>query len=369
MGKAQSMSLKEKLLQEAKELGFDLVKVTSAEPLTDVEMELERRLQLGLSIPLMPGNSRERTTPALHLPGVQSIVMTAMAYSVDPAIIEQAEQGRRDGADNGSPAEDSPLRGDLSRYAWGEDYHGVMIPRLQRLAGFLEESLPGTQCCVMVDSGPLAEKALAYRAGLGFFGWNSLLITDTFGSWVFLGTLLTTASLPPDPFEPRACRECGRCMEACPTGAIVRPYVVDPKRCLSYITQARGILPEEYRIPLGSRLFGCDTCQAVCPHNASPEWGNHREFLPHPQIGTTPSLEMVMQLTNQEFRQTFGQTAAGWRGRKILQRNAAINLGNSGSQRAVPVLKKALADPSEPVRAAAKWALARIEELDKHPLK
>jgi epoxyqueuosine reductase len=239
-----------------------------------------------------------------------------------------------------------------------------MLPRLQQLADFLEKALPGTRCLAMVDSGPLAEKALAYRAGLGFFGWNSCLITERFGSWIFLGTLLTTAPLSPDPFQPRTCRECGRCLEACPTGAIVAPYVVDPGRCLSYVTQARGVMTEEFRIPMGDRLFGCDTCQAVCPHNAAPEWGNHREFFPHPRVGTQPSLEMVMKLTNKDFQASFGHTPAGWRGKKILQRNAAINLGNSGSRRAVPLLQEALADPSKPVRISAEWGLARIRELD-----
>ncbi len=358
MSKAPSVMLKEELLQKAESLGFDLVKVTSPEPLTDAKIELERRLQLGISIPLTAGTPKERTTPALHLPGVQSIVMVGMAYSVDPEIIAEDEKGRQDGAEDPFP------KGRLSRYAWGEDYHRVMLPRLKELAGFLEKALPGTRCRVMVDSGPLLEKALAYRAGLGFFGWNSCIITERFGSWVFLGTLLTTAPLPPDPFQPGTCRECGHCIEACPTGAIAAPYVVDPTRCLSYVTQARGVVPEEFRIPMDDRLFGCDTCQAVCPHNAAPEWGNHQEFFPHPKIGTAPSLEMVMGLTNKGFRSTFGQTAAGWRGKKILQRNAAINLGNSGSPRAVPLLKKALTDPSEPVRVAAKWALARIGEPD-----
>ena len=154
----------------------------------------------------------------------------------------------------------------------------------------------------------------------------------------FLGVswyTLTTVPLSPDPFQPRTCRECGRCIEACPTGAIAAPYVVDPRD--AFLTLHRpGRSAGGVRIPMDDRLFGCDTCQAVCPHNAAPEWGNHQEFFPHPKIGTAPSLEMVMGLTNKGFRSTFGQTAAGWRGKKILQRNAAINLGNSGSPRAVP---------------------------------
>ncbi|HHV93197.1 MAG TPA: tRNA epoxyqueuosine(34) reductase QueG [Firmicutes bacterium] len=360
-----SLLLKEELLQKAYSLGFDLVKVTSPEPLTDVQRELETRLKLGLSVPLAAGTPAERTTPALHLPGVKSIVVVAMAYSVDPSLIEP--DGKEKANSTEDPSADPFPKGRLSRYAWGEDYHRVMLPRLKELAEFLQEAAPGTSSLPMVDSGPLLEKALAYRAGLGFYGWNSCIITDRFGSWVFLGILLTTASLPPDPFEPRTCRKCGRCIEACPTGAIIRPYVVDPKLCLSYATQARGMIPEKLRVPMDDRLFGCDTCQEVCPHNAAAQWRNHQEFFPHPQIGTAPSLAMVMGLTSRCFRGTFARTAAGWRGKKVLQRNAAINLGNSGSLQAIPLLAKALADSSEPVRMSAEWALARVEKLNKTP--
>lgn len=351
--------IKERLVRYGKHLGFDLVGITTAEPLKQAQAELDRRLKAGISSSLASGSPAERTTPALLLPGAQSVIMVAMAYSVDPQLYVQDPQ-------NNLPREEleekstTPYRGLLSRYAWGQDYHHVMLPRLSQLAAFLEQSIPGTHCRVMVDSGPLLEKAMAVRAGLGFFGWNSCLITDRFGSWVFLGSLLTTASLPPDPYRPRTCRECGRCIKACPTGAIIAPYVVDPHLCLSHITQTRGTIPEEFRKPLGNRLFGCDTCQAVCPHNATAAWGNHREFLPHPLIGSAPRLEMVLGLTNRSFKATFGQTAAGWRGKNTLQRNALINLGNIGHADAIPLLAKALKDPSDPKKVAAAWALTTI---------
>ena len=349
--------LRRQLNHYAKGLGFDLVKVTTAHALDETKLELESRLSAGIYSPWAVGSPRERTTPTLLLPGAQSVIMVAMAYSVDPVYQQQPHQD--------DPVGDDRHRAELSRYAWGQDYHRVMIPRLQNLAAFLETAIPGAETLVMVDSGPLAEKALAYRAGLGFFGWNSCIITEELGSWVFLGTLLTTLALEPDPFRPRICQECGRCMQACPTGAIVAPYVVNPELCLSQVTQMRGSIPLEFRKPLGARLFGCDTCQAVCPHNdpAAIGYGNHGEFQPHPLIGTAPLLEMVVSLTNRNFRNTFGQTAAGWRGKKVLQRNALINLGNTGDPAVIPLLAKALEDPTEPVRASAIWSLGNIGRI------
>lgn len=347
--------VKAKLVEYAMKLGFDLVGVATAEPLTDARLELDRRIEAGIYSPLVTGSPAERTTPTLLLPGARSVIMVAMAYSVDPLLDANSRLESEPSEELAQPC------GILSRYARGQDYHRVMIPRLHQLATFLADLVPGTTCQVMVDSGPLMEKAIAYRAGLGFFGWNSCLITEEFGSWVFLGSLLTTAALPPDPFQPKTCQECGRCMKACPTGAIRAPYVVDPNLCLSQVTQQRGTIPDKFLRPLGNRLFGCDTCQEVCPHNAVVKLGTHLEFTPHPLIGGTPLLEMVITLTNRSFKATFGQIAAGWRGKKVLQRNALVNLGNIGARDTIPLLTKALDDPTEPVRAAASWALANIQ--------
>ncbi|NMB44808.1 MAG: tRNA epoxyqueuosine(34) reductase QueG [Firmicutes bacterium] len=355
-------AIKQELLQYAADLGFDLVGITTPDPLEEAWVEINRRIKAGIYSSLAPGSPEERTTPALLLSGVQSVVMVAMSYSVDPRLHPMAhdETNLTQQLDQCTPGPASVYRGLLSRYARGQDYHQVMVPRLHDLADFLEHLVPGTRSRVIVDSGPLAEKAMAYRAGLGFFGWNSCLITERFGSWVFLGSLLTTAPLPPDPFQPKLCQQCGLCMKACPTGAIIAPYVVDPHLCLSQVTQARGIMPEEFREPLGNRLFGCDTCQAVCPHNAAPEWGNHPEFIPHPLLGNAPPLEMVINLTNRTFQATFAQTAAGWRGKKVLQRNALINLGNIGNVNSISLITAALKDQTAPIRAAAHWALSAV---------
>ncbi|NMB25658.1 MAG: tRNA epoxyqueuosine(34) reductase QueG [Firmicutes bacterium] len=342
--------LKSQVVNYTKHLGFDLVRIADASPLEDAGTRLAKQLEAGFHSPLTKHSPKERTTPTLLLPGAKSVIMVGMAYSVE-----------LDHAPDRIPGDQTP-RGLLSRYAWGQDYHRIMGPRLRELAAYLNVLAPDTTSRVMVDSGPLAEKAMAYRAGLGVYGWNSCIITRKWGSWVFLGAIVTDLALEHDSFHGGTCQECGRCIKACPTGAIVAPYVIDASRCLSQITQTRGIMPTEFRQALGTRLFGCDTCQAVCPHNEPNTiiYGNHGEFRPHPFIGPTPPLEMVVTMDNPTFKSTFAQTAAGWRGRKVLQRNAVINLGNTGQPTAIPLLVKALRDPTEPVQTAAIWALGEI---------
>lgn len=359
-------TIKQELLRRAKQLGFDLIRITTPTPLIETGNELRRRIAAQIYPDFAFGEPEERVSPHRLLPGTRSVITVATAYSVEISSQNSNEVNPKDtviasraSGDEATP-NDAQSRGILSRYAWGQDYHRVMLPRLQALAGYLQETDPEARCRVMVDTGPITERAFAYRSGLGFFGWNSCIITERFGSWVFLGVILTTVPLEADPFVERTCRQCGRCLKACPTGAIIAPYVVNPYLCLSYVTQMKGIIPEKLRPPLGRRLFGCDTCQAVCPHNADAELGNHPEFFPHPEVGTQPSLAMVLNLTNRRFQETFARTAAGWRGKKVLQRNAVLNLGNIARENDVPLLAKALQDPTIPVRASAAWALGQI---------
>ncbi|NLK07480.1 MAG: tRNA epoxyqueuosine(34) reductase QueG [Firmicutes bacterium] len=346
-------TLKTKITDCAKSLGFDLVKVTDAKPLPDAEKRLMEILNSGHDSTMVSGSPEERTAPQRILPGAKSVVVVAMSYSVK--------------LDRDTDAPHSPdwtSRLNLSRYAWGQDYHHVLRARLLELADYMKQLVSGTESKVLVDTGPLAEKAVAYKAGIGVYGWNSCMITEKWGSWVFLGSIITTLHLEPDLFNPGTCQQCGRCIKACPTNAIIAPYIIDAERCLSQITQARGIVPKEFRKPIGKRLFGCDTCQAVCPHNNEKKiaYGNHEEFFPHPDVGAEPTARSVLSMDNHRFNDTFRHTAAGWRGRKVLQRNAAICLGNIGSPADIPILIETLADPSEPVRAAAAWALGEISK-------
>ncbi|MCC6397618.1 MAG: tRNA epoxyqueuosine(34) reductase QueG [Bacteroidetes bacterium] len=244
-------SLAEDLKTRCKELGFVHVGIARAEELLEEGARLNAWLRNGFAggMGWMGKREQERVDPGRVLPGVRSIVVVAMNYY--------------------TPASHSPEALKISRYAWGDDYHEVLGSRLTHVASWLENAVPGSSSRWYVDTGPVMEKAWAQRSGIGWIGKHATLITTTHGSWVFLGVLLTTAELMPDEPALDRCGTCTLCIEACPTKAIVDPYVVDARRCISYLTiEHRGELPAEFAGQLHGWIFGCDICQDVCPWNA-----------------------------------------------------------------------------------------------------
>jgi len=276
-----------------------------------------------------------------------------------------------------APAPDlraDPSRGVIASYAWGDDYHDVMMRRLRRLGAFIEAESGGSVVHrAYVDTGPILERDLAARAGLGFIGKNSSLIHPRLGSWLFLGELLLTLELPEVVAISEAtggqghavtagtCGGCTRCLDSCPTGALVAPYTVDARRCIPYLTiEKRGPIPRELRPLIGNRLFGCDICQEVCPWNrrfARPT--AEAALLPRPGL-VAPRLLDLMALDDEGFRLKFLGSPVQRAKRRGLLRNAAVALGNWGDPVAVPALITALRDPEPLVRGHAAWALGRI---------
>jgi epoxyqueuosine reductase len=255
----------------------------------------------------------------------------------------------------------------VARYARGRDYHDVIKPRLWALVRFLEERCgrPVT-ARVFVDDGPCADRAVAQRAGLGFFGKNTNLLTRTHGSYVLLGAALTDVPLPPDPPAIGDCGSCTLCLDACPTGALPTPYELDSARCISYLTiEHRGSIPEELRPLVGEHLFGCDICQQVCPWNRLAASTAESGFAPEMGAGASLDPAAVLALDEVAYRQRFRGSPLKRAKRQGLRRNAAVVLGNGAGAAAEPTLRAALDDPDPVVREHAAWALARLTPAER----
>ncbi|WP_038088596.1 tRNA epoxyqueuosine(34) reductase QueG [Tumebacillus flagellatus] len=333
----------------AEELGIDGIGVTTADPFQEtmehLQMYREHGHESGFEHPVI----EERIDPRLTWPNAKSIIAIALAYRTEQTQGAKKPEG---------------LRGQMSVYAWGMDYHLVLKQKLELLGARLQE-LVGRPIEIYntVDTGPLVDRAVAQRCGIGWLGKNCSIITEKHGSWVFLGQLVTDVNIEPNvPSPPPQCGDCpDLCLKACPTKALVNPFMTDSSKCLSYITQMKGLIPEEYRSKLGRRLWGCDTCQVVCPKNREAAFGTTVEFDPEPEFAF-PDLMHLLDLSNKQFRREYGNSAAAWRGAKVMQRNAIIALGNMREKRALPRLLELLAKDERPeIRGTIAWALKKID--------
>lgn len=317
--------------------------VTSAEPLLRAAERFQWRRRMGWGPPFVPYGRQQRYDPGSVLDGAQSVLTVAVPYW-HPA-------GRR------GPAV-------TSRSSWGQDYHDVVPAVVRRVLTCVAGEEAAARAHVQSDSGPLEERALALRAGLGYLGYNGSVYVPPYGSWVFLGVAVTdavigaTGSLKQIQDPPASCLTCSRCVRACPTGALFAPYRINPHRCLSYLTQKRGFLAVSLRRAFQGRLFGCDCCQEVCPANAGVEKGVSA-FAPD-DLDLRPDPLSLLQMSEAEFRATWEAKTAGWRGRRTLRRNAIIALANTGGTEHIWALADQLRDASPIVRGHAAWAVGEI---------
>lgn len=322
----------------ALELGFARAAIGPASP-PEHAAALDRWLDAGYAggMTYLDRGRADRREPARLLPGARSVVAVAAGYA----------------------REDEGEWRSVARYARGRDYHDVLGPRLHALADFVVEAGgEGTRCRVALDTSAVLERDLAARAGLGWIGKNTNLLAPGLGSWFFIGIVLTTAELARDHALPDRCGTCTACLDACPTRAFVAPYLLDARRCISYLTiEHRGDVPPDLRPGVSDWVFGCDVCQEVCPWNRRVPPGREPAFEPEAPLG---DLGALLELDDAAFRARF-RGSAMWRARRSgLLRNAALALGNRGDQRAVPALRRALGDADPVVREAAGWALARL---------
>jgi epoxyqueuosine reductase len=261
-----------------------------------------------------------------------------------------------------------PDHGWISRYAWSrEDYHDAVLRRIERDEAALREAIPEDSHATLttrsyVDTGPIVERVYAKYAGVGWIGKNTCIINQKKGSWLFLGVILTSLELPPDIPAPDRCGTCTRCIDACPTDAIVAPYKLDSNRCIAYLTiEKRGSIPEDLRSGMGRHVFGCDICQDVCPWNRKAPISTAPEFEARPGL-MNPALAWLAEMSVEEFRETFRGSPIRRTKRNGLRRNAAIAMGNSGNREFLPLLDKMSADEDETVAESARWAKDRIQD-------
>jgi epoxyqueuosine reductase len=349
------MSFAVAIKARARELGFDLVGITGAEPSVFAE-EYRDWIAQGCAgeMEYLKRNLERRLDPRELLPGAKSIIVVGMNYYADE------DEGP------GTP-EATPDRAIFARYARGDDYHDVLTARLRLLLDFLKtETGEGADGRVYVDAGPLLEREVARRAGLGWFGKNTMLINTRRGSYFFLGEIVTNVALDFDEPAVGGCGTCTRCLDACPTGAITEPYRIDARRCLSYLTiELKGEIPEEFRPAIaasGNRIYGCDICQEVCPFCQRRSVPTSEPAFQTREITANPRLVDLLLLSEEEFRKRFKGSPvkrAKWRG---LLRNVAVALAGSDDPEAQTALEQAAADDFEPlVREHAKWALHIIK--------
>ena len=354
--------LKSLVTDQARACGFDLVGITGAEDFTSDRLAALERIREG-HMEGLPWYTESRvmrgTSPSELLPGARSIVCLGLSYWLE----RDSEQPSTESTGLGVSKNG---KGRVARYAWVRDYHRVMKRRMRELVRALERELASEVAARWyVDDGPMLDRAAANRAGLGWFGKNSNILNPQFGSWVFLGQLITDLDLEPDTPLRKSCGNCVRCIDDCPTGAIIAPYVVDNARCISYLTiENRGPIPRELRPLIGDWVFGCDICQDVCPVNRRSLESDQ----PIPLAGKNGSsksadlidLVELLQMSEDEFRQRFAGTSIMRAKRVGMQRNACVALGNAGDESAIPALSQALKRAEPLVRGHAAWALGRI---------
>lgn len=341
-------TLKEQVIAASQSLGIDKIGFTSADPFDYLEASLKEQKQNDHSSGFEHQVLEERLFPELIFDQPKSIIAIALAY---PTKIQH------------KPARTGAKRGSFARASWGIDYHDILRDKMAKLISAIEDLAEAdTQVTFkpMVDTGELSDVAVAQRAGLGFIGLNGLLITPEFGSYVYLGEIITNIPFEPDTPMANQCGSCTRCIDYCPPSALLGDGRLNAKRCLSYQTQTKGFMPEEYRPKIRSVIYGCDICQQVCPFNKGKDFHFHPEMEPDPE-SVMPELQPLLTIGNKDFKAKFGHLAGSWRGKKPLQRNAIIALANVKDRTAIPQLLQLIeSDPRPVIRGTAAWAVAQL---------
>lgn len=337
------MNIKEEIINLAKDIGISKIGFTTADDFDYLEKSLRLAVEEGRNSGFEHKNIEERIKPKLSLASAKTIISIAVAY---PHKLKQ------------QPQKTAYKRGKFTPNSWGLDYHYVLQDKLDRLAKGIEELTADFEYKGMVDTGALVDTAVAQRAGIGFIGKNGLVISKEFGSYMFLGELITNLDIEPDQPVDYGCGDCNRCVTACPTSCLIGDGSMNAKRCLSFQTQDKGVMDLEFRKKIKTVIYGCDICQICCPYNKGLDNPLATEIDPdlsHPEL--LPFLE----LSNGQFKEKFGHVAGSWRGKNILQRNAIIALANANDRSAIPKMLEIIDKGQNPIHVAtAIWALSQL---------
>ena len=337
------MNIKEEIIKLSKEIGISKIGFTTADDFDYLEKSLRLAVEEGRNSGFEHKNIEERIKPKLSLTSAKTIISIAVAY---PHKLKQ------------QPQKTAYKRGKFTPNSWGLDYHYVLQDKLDRLAKGIEELTADFEYKGMVDTGALVDTAVARRAGIGFIGKNGLVISKEFGSYMFLGELITNLDIEPDQPVDYDCGDCNRCVTACPTSCLIGDGTMNAKRCLSFQTQDKGIMDLEFRKKIKTVIYGCDICQICCPYNKGLDNPLATEI--DPELAH-PELLPFLELSNGQFKEKFGHIAGSWRGKNILQRNAIIALANANDRSAIPKLLEIIDKGQNPIHiATAIWALSQL---------
>jgi len=340
------IQFQQELISYAHSIGIDKIGFASSDPFRELKNRLKRQQELSYQSGFEEPDLDKRTQPSLLLNEAESIISIAIAY---PARMEDAPQGRK-----------GARRGIFARASWGMDYHTVLRDRLAKLEQFIRENVSSAQTRSMVDTGELSDRAVAERAGIGWSAKNCSIITPEFGSYVYLGEIITNIPFTPDTPMEDECGDCRLCLDVCPTGALIEGGQLNAQRCIAFLTQTKNFLPDEFRTKIGNRIYGCDTCQTVCPKNKGILNKHQLDFQPDPEIAK-PLLIPLLKMSNKEFKTKFGHVSGSWRGKKPIQRNAILALAHFKEESALPELINLLLHDERPViRGTAAWAIGKI---------
>lgn len=341
--------IKKKIVDFSREIGIDAIGFMRADSPLKIEDYLKEHQNKGHATGWEGADTAQRVRPDVHLENARTIIVIAINYNKPEKVIDPINQN---------------LRGRIAKASWGMDYHNLLHKKLSLLDDFILDTIDSSaKNIAFVDTGPLVDREVAVQAGIGFYGYHCNVIHPVMGSFIFLGSLLTTVDIEVDEVSrENTCKGCRRCISACPTQAIYAPYRIDSSRCLAYLTLTKGEHGHSYQGQLTNQIYGCDICQCVCPHNQGAPISCHPELEEIEEI-QYPNLIELLTISNKEFKNKFGHTSGVWRGKKPWQRNALLLIGKRKLTEAIPVVEAmSRLDEREDMKELAKIVLKQLQE-------